>query len=204
MDRQLRSPALIAAATLLALFAFGCSPKIGDDCNSSTDCSLRGDRLCDSTQPGGYCTVFNCEPDGCPEEAQCVAFQASLDPVCVDPQQYPRFRRSFCMKRCENDGDCRDGYDCVNMAGANAWAAIVVDNDPEGTKVCVSPQFSVSDPSGVADLCGTYDGGFPDVEYYVPDAISTQDASDGAQDAADEAQDDASGQLDSSDDASQD
>ena len=60
----------------MALFAtvLGCSPKIGDECATALDCSALGDRLCDTTQPGGYCTIFNCEPDTCPEEAACVAF----------------------------------------------------------------------------------------------------------------------------------
>ena len=51
--------AFVATASVLA----GCSAEIGDDCSNSTDCSSTGDRLCDTTQPGGYCTLFNCEPD---------------------------------------------------------------------------------------------------------------------------------------------
>ncbi|HQP36433.1 MAG TPA: hypothetical protein PLI95_14695 [Polyangiaceae bacterium] len=177
MNRRFSSPAWLAAALLVAMLAAGCSPKIGDDCSSSTDCSLRGDRLCDSTQPGGYCTVFNCEPNGCPEESQCVAFQSRLDPVCEDPQTFPRFQRTFCMKRCDDHGDCRGGYDCVNMAAANPWGASVVDSDPEGTKVCISRQFEASDPSGNDALCRGYDGGFADVEYYEPDVEEPTEAS---------------------------
>ena len=40
-----------AAAALCALSA-GCSPAIGDDCSSSVDCSVDGDRVCDQSQPG--------------------------------------------------------------------------------------------------------------------------------------------------------
>ena len=48
---------------LLLLLAFvgasataaGCKPRIGDDCQISTDCSASGDRLCDISAPGGYC-----------------------------------------------------------------------------------------------------------------------------------------------------
>jgi hypothetical protein len=61
---RLRRLVWLAAAALLALVA-GCAPKIGDKCTVSTDCSVSGDRLCDSTQPSGYCTVFNCEPNAC-------------------------------------------------------------------------------------------------------------------------------------------
>ncbi len=70
--------AFILAAAGLAL---GCTPKIGDDCTVSTNCSTTGDRLCDVTQPGGYCTTFNCEPGSCPEDSVCVNFGTTLSPV---------------------------------------------------------------------------------------------------------------------------
>src|ERR1700760_4201839 len=79
--RALRMPALQALACLAALFAFGCTPHIGDSCTISTNCSAQGDRLCDITQPGGYCTEFNCEPDSCPDDAICVNFGAALSPI---------------------------------------------------------------------------------------------------------------------------
>ncbi|HKO50071.1 MAG TPA: hypothetical protein VJV79_20210, partial [Polyangiaceae bacterium] len=49
----------MAFAALTGGLALGCTPKIGDDCSVSTNCSTTGDRLCDITQPGGYCTKFN-------------------------------------------------------------------------------------------------------------------------------------------------
>src|SRR5690348_74537 len=49
-----------AGALAAALIAVGCLPKIGDHCTTSLDCSQTGQRLCDTTQPDGYCTVFNC------------------------------------------------------------------------------------------------------------------------------------------------
>src|SRR5690242_18467125 len=56
------------AALTLWIVATGCKPKIGDECKTSTDCSVTGDRLCDITQPSGYCTIFNCEePGSCPD-----------------------------------------------------------------------------------------------------------------------------------------
>src|SRR5687768_17386078 len=73
--RWLAPMALLAAAT-------GCAPEIGDDCTTSIDCSQLGDRLCDTSQPDGYCTIFNCEPDQCPEEAVCIAFGFDIDPAC--------------------------------------------------------------------------------------------------------------------------
>src|SRR5882724_11446216 len=105
----------------------GCSPKIGDKCTVSTDCSATGDRLCDITEPGGYCTVFNCEPDSCPDDAACINFGATLSvsesdpatqtnvvlPGCTASQGNSPYQRSFCMASCASDGDCRGGYRCV-------------------------------------------------------------------------------------------
>src|SRR5688572_14103829 len=71
----------LLGALMLALAAAGCLPKIGDPCSSSLDCSQRGERLCDNTQPQGYCTIYNCEPDECPDNAACVAFNHVLDPA---------------------------------------------------------------------------------------------------------------------------
>lgn len=133
---------------ILAVVLFtgsGCAPEIGDDCNTSLDCSQQGDRLCDTKQPGGYCTIFNCEPDTCPEdEAVCVAFDFVLDPQChpgdlpaTDPE-WARFGRTFCMKACEEDDDCREdeGYECAAPADM-----LIVDNDRVSDKFCVVKGF---------------------------------------------------------------
>jgi len=155
---------------LVACLALGCNAKIGDKCTTSTDCSINGDRLCDTTQPGGYCTVFNCEPDTCPNEAQCVAFDNQIDPVCTDPRG-ARFERTFCLRRCSGDGDCRAGYSCEDMAAnSNAWGAAVVDVSPKGTKVCIVPWSGVPIADGLTEVCGPYEGGFPDAGSVPTDA----------------------------------
>src|SRR3954468_14654466 len=69
----------LAAFALVALSA--CTPSIGDKCVLSTDCSSRGDRQCDTSQPDGYCTIFNCNGDGCPDKAACVLFNSAI-PGC--------------------------------------------------------------------------------------------------------------------------
>jgi hypothetical protein len=129
---------------LLALL-LGCTPQIGKKCTLSTDCSQLGDRLCDTTQPGGYCTVFNCEPDQCPN-AICVAFNPMLDPACgaATDGRWPRFERSFCLASCNGDGDCRDQYQCIDLsstANQTARRAYVVDlgaaDGGLGYKVCM-------------------------------------------------------------------
>ena len=81
---------------LLALLLAGCAAKVGDPCETSTDCGR--DLQCDLSQTDGYCTVTPCLVNECPDEAVCVTF----------PDNQP-----YCVARCEADGDCRDGYVCV-------------------------------------------------------------------------------------------
>jgi hypothetical protein len=150
----------LAAALLLALA--GCTPAIGDECIQSTDCSQLGDRLCDPTQPQGYCTIFNCEPDNCPN-AVCVAFNdMGLDPACkaADDGRTARFRRTFCMKFCDSTSDCRDGYVCRTPAQLDA---AIIDNMPLGTKVCTVDTDLPGEPlgSGIPGVCEAGDAGPP-------------------------------------------
>ena len=107
---------LFPLAALPVAVLLACTPQIGNHCQLSTDCSQLGDRLCDTTQPEGYCTVFNCEPDSCPY-AVCVAFDPTLDPACGNAQsgRWPRFERSYCLAPCNQDSDCRGSYQCVNL-----------------------------------------------------------------------------------------
>jgi hypothetical protein len=116
---------------LLSLSLAACRPEIGDPCETSTDCSPVGDRLCDITQePDGYCTVFNCEPEECPEEAVCVKFgsQRSVVEGCEDPLGAGPYARTFCLKKCKKNNDCRegDGYRCIDPK--TAWNAEVLDH----------------------------------------------------------------------------
>ncbi len=123
---------------LLSLVAFGCSPKIGDSCTVSTNCSASGDRLCDITEPGGYCTIFNCEPDTCPADSACINFGTELSSVdrCQSSQGNSPYQRSFCMASCSVDGDCRGGYKCQ---AANALGAVLADNTGNGKVCAVAP-----------------------------------------------------------------
>jgi hypothetical protein len=144
--------AVIAAAT-------GCKPEIGDECQVSTDCSAADDRLCDITAPGGYCTIFNCEPGSCPEdESLCVQFGAQRSPIddCQNEQSPSPYARTFCMATCESDSDCRGGYRCEDLsAQPNEWGALLIDRD-RGHRVCVVPVTArpVSDLGGAfGDVC---------------------------------------------------
>lgn len=87
---------------LAALAVAGCRNNIGDACSTSSDCSVTGDRQCDLAQPGGYCTVFACDPDTCPQGA------------CVEWRFVPsRTAETWCMKTCDADSWCRGQYWCV-------------------------------------------------------------------------------------------
>ena len=91
-----------------------CKAEIGDECEVSTDCSATGDRLCDTTQPGGYCTIRNCEPGSCTDEGVCVRFK---------PDD-PRLSINWCMAKCGDTGDCdRDEYVCRSADQLNAGDA---------------------------------------------------------------------------------
>ncbi|MFW2389934.1 MAG: hypothetical protein ACN4G0_16465 [Polyangiales bacterium] len=86
-------PATIILLAGLALT--GCKMRIGDSCGNSTDCSVTGERQCDLSQPGGYCTVFSCDPDTCPEGA------------CVEWRFVPRrTAETLCKKTFKSNGDC--------------------------------------------------------------------------------------------------
>jgi hypothetical protein len=141
---------------LALLLTLGCSPEIGDECSTSTDCSQSGDRLCDVTQPGGYCTIFNCEPGDCPDEASCVIFGVapSTLPGCEDPFGVTPYQRTFCLKTCESQDDCRSGYECADFKDPNnPWGAVVADG---GGKACAVPYSGVpvtSEPVPSTDIC---------------------------------------------------
>ena len=180
-----RNLEVLVLAWSLALGS-GCKPEIGDDCETSTDCSNAGDRLCDTTQPGGYCTIFNCEPGTCPEdEAICVAFQSSLSKVCADTPQDQRLMRTFCLRKCSDDDDCRSGYRCIEMNEDNPWGAKVVEYGIVNRKVCVVPFSGSKLPDNPnPQVCTGSDAGFDALTPYKPDGAAP---SDGATDAAVEA-----------------
>jgi hypothetical protein len=133
--------------------ALGCTPHIGSQCNLSTDCSSQGDRLCDTSQPGGYCTILNCTSFSCPDHAACVMFETTL-PGCNaaaaygDYQQPSRTGLSFCMQHCGVDSDCRDGYECKNPRFP-PWNATILSPD-QTWAVCISKSQLMSSVSDAA------------------------------------------------------
>lgn len=121
---------LLLLASLLG--GAGCAPRIGDGCSNSANCSINNDRLCDTSQPGGACTVLDCQPDRCPDDAVCVRFNPTP----------PRRQVVACMRRCGGDGDCRtgDGYACTNVEELRTMglAAEVLDRGRPDAHFCVA------------------------------------------------------------------
>ena len=150
--------------TLLALYlagamlALGCKPQIGDECTVSTNCSISGDRLCDITQPGGYCTVFNCSAGTCPADSLCLNFGTSLSPVdgCATSSGTSPYQRSFCMATCSSNGDCRGGYACKS---AGQLGAVLAETSRSGSVCAVEPKGAPTDNSN--EVCLGSDAGPP-------------------------------------------
>ena len=117
----------------IALGLGGCGKEIGDACVVSSDCDpTNGERQCDTSQKEGYCTIQGCDFNSCPEEAACIRFftggfsnktcensadECSLDELCdLNKRCVPRSSEvRFCMRKCDTDDDCRDGYECRNL-----------------------------------------------------------------------------------------
>src|SRR5687768_10983852 len=78
MMRVAQRPLFLLLFPLLAVAA-ACGNKVGDGCNQASDCSAEGERTCDLTSPGGYCTIVGCDYGTCPGESVCVRFFVGLD-----------------------------------------------------------------------------------------------------------------------------
>jgi len=114
----------------LSLAAAACGSEIGDECLVSSDCDPNGTRIClDSSMKGGYCTVMGCDYSTCPEESACIRFFSgsfanrscddgcSLDELCdLNNHCVPRTAEvRYCMRKCDSNDDCRDGYECRDL-----------------------------------------------------------------------------------------
>jgi hypothetical protein len=119
MDNYCDKPRLMFTAGRLLVLAVlgsasGCAAIVGDECQDQTDC---GQTLyCEHSLPGGYCTQRNCSPNACPSEAVCLEFEDGV---------------SYCMRACEVDRDCRDGYRCVTDFGPHPFCNDEAGETPE-------------------------------------------------------------------------
>ncbi len=196
---------LLAGAFAVASMALmGCQSVIGDGCVLSTDCSFRGDRLCDTSQPGGYCTQFPCRGNLCPDEASCVLFNSRIPGCGFDDRAGStgsRSARQFCVASCNTNDDCRPGYVCADPRTPPWNALILDDNQTKRTCLVIPAEAATTAPSATAKVCGPSAPSAPPLEAGAPkivvdagaDAppfvVLDAGASDAAPDAADAATD---------------
>ena len=111
----MRSASAVALFFMLALSA--CGHFIGDGCNSNVDCSPAGDRFCDLSQVGGYCTVEGCDVNTCPDQEPCVRFFTVIrtEPCTYDPATPGRCNPTMPGAQC-----CRVDERCVPDAPITA------------------------------------------------------------------------------------
>ncbi len=150
---------------LALLVAAGCGDEIGDECIIGSDCSPNGDRSCDTSSRGGYCTIQGCDYNTCPEEAACIRFftgrfenrccgpdcamrvDCSLDELCsLDGYCVPRSSEvRYCMRTCDGNDDCRDGYECrdLGLMRAHGGEPVLAPGQPIDAN---SPKFCASAP----------------------------------------------------------
>lgn len=91
---------ILLTLTALTSTLLGCQPAIGDECITNLECDTQSGAICDVSVPGGYCTVPDCVPNGCPDDSVCVRF----DEVTA-----------YCMKGCLGDADCRAEHTCRDL-----------------------------------------------------------------------------------------
>jgi hypothetical protein len=145
---------LLAFAPVLFGALVACTPSIGDKCVLSTDCSTQGDRLCDTSQPDGYCTEFNCAAESCPDEAACVLFNANVPGCGFDDRNGAygsRVGRAFCVAKCGRDSDCRGGYVCRSPK-SSPWNGVILDGDQTKLTCLVPPFEAVDQDAGDASI----------------------------------------------------
>lgn len=123
---------LLAAALIAQALSLGaCQRRIGNACRVSTDCSIRGERICDLSylvdgdgnvdpKGKGECTIEGCTPGSCPREGACIqVFNAEFLSVACDPDLEDRrpdpnaadpsiYNRCTDQELCLPEGLCAD------------------------------------------------------------------------------------------------
>jgi hypothetical protein len=161
------------------LGAVACTPKIGDKCQVSTDCSVQGDRLCDISQPDGYCTQLNCHSASCPpDEGSCVLFDSAIPGCGFDDRASPlgsRVARSSCIANCTTNNDCRSGYVCADPRQPPFYGFILDDDQTKLTCLPI-PVGPIGDAGADAAAGDAGDAGGASVCQAVGPTVPTIDA----------------------------
>jgi hypothetical protein len=151
-----------AVFVVFAVQLAACGKKIGDECKTAFDCNQNDEnRTCDISQPGGYCILEACDQGSCPDEAACVRFFPRLnlqEGTCdrADPNSCGFMGKCIvdgagtttkcaplsseirrCVLMCDNDGDCRDGYECRT---SGTFGSEALTNVPGGQVQFCSPR----------------------------------------------------------------
>lgn len=107
----------LAIVAVFSIAVLGCGTEIGDSCSLSSDCSPQGDRFCDTSSPGGYCTVIGCDYNNCPDDSVCIRFfslaetnitcvQSTEDRDPVNAGDPPRTNDCTADELCTLSGHC--------------------------------------------------------------------------------------------------
>ena len=129
--------AALSALCMMLSVSVGCGRGIGDACESSLRCSAGGTRLCDMTQPGGYCTLAACQPGNCPSDSVCVTFWQNTTEQTASSDRN-RLSTNYCMRKCDDRSDCRDdeGYDCITGDQFGVEGEATVEGGGSDQKFC--------------------------------------------------------------------
>jgi hypothetical protein len=139
----------LATLAISAMVASGCARKVGDECTTAADCNPNGTRSCDSSQPGGYCTIQGCNETSCPDESACIRYfpaqyltkpctptpppatGCAADEFCLPEGLCAQLSQElrYCAKTCSSGDDCRAGYEC-RLAGTRGSVAFTSDLNP--------------------------------------------------------------------------
>jgi hypothetical protein len=133
MSNRAVTTMVLALTSALALAS--CGKKIGDECQTAADCDPNGTRICDISQPGGYCTILGCDETTCPSEAACIRY----------------FPVQYLTKPCNPYCEDRTGLPVPPDAGLSLDAGMSLDAGIDAGQLPVCPGIFPQDAAGQPD-----------------------------------------------------
>jgi hypothetical protein len=141
--RRLRPSLALAVAGLASALASGCGHNIGDPCATNVDCSPLGNRFCDVSSPGGYCTVEGCAKplvngvptDSCPSEAVCIRFfsQIGSEPCTLATAATDCRPDERCLCDCTDPNNATNCLPPIVLTDADGGVSTTCDQSAQGT-----------------------------------------------------------------------